>query len=145
MILSEVQNLQSGPKLDALVAEKLFGSRADRNFRCPKCEGSHFGTAFKGPNYREIEFRHCHDEFSLGCRWKGQDDQCMRHDEYSTDMNAAYKVEQEVCAKHRHEYVMTLIESILGRRHDHDTDELYALIHATPEQRCKAALAVLCD
>lgn len=45
----------------------------DGTFRCPKCDGQHCGSTLKkdaAGDYQIVE-RQCHDEFAVGCRWRG--------------------------------------------------------------------------
>lgn len=45
-----------------------------KQFRCPECGSFHFGTSF---DRLQISGRSCHDEFGVGCRWSGSDEECF--------------------------------------------------------------------
>lgn len=42
-------------------------------FCCPACNGGHFGSEIKAG---AVDVRVCHDQFNIGCRWKGPDSKC---------------------------------------------------------------------
>lgn len=46
-----------------------------KKFSCPQCHGTHFGT--EGAK-AEVWVRRCHDEYGVGCRWKGLDSECFK-------------------------------------------------------------------
>ncbi len=64
---SMVKNLPTG-NWHKLTAETATA------FSCPNCGGCHFGTAdaTATPLVRE-----CHDQLKVGCRWKGEDSECI--------------------------------------------------------------------
>lgn len=50
-----------------------------RHFTCPQCGGSHFGT-LDFHLEKEQWVRWCHDEFGVGCQWRGLSSECMREE-----------------------------------------------------------------
>lgn len=65
-----------GDKRCPACAEKRAAPETEEKaFTCPRCGGHFFGTV--GRIGREPHYRHCNDQFGKGCRWKGDDADCM--------------------------------------------------------------------
>ncbi|WP_110930941.1 BC1872 family protein [Paenibacillus bouchesdurhonensis] len=74
---------------------------------------------------------------------------------YSSDISAAWEVEARILETYRLSYAMSLAEVVSGKRVNlpdelddfitECSDNLLALIHATPAQRCKAALLAVLE
>ena len=61
--------------------------------------------------------------------------------EYSTDIAAAWEVEQKIEElKLRARYVQHLVAAMLGKEVDSDEDMWWLLAHASPLDRCRAAI-----
>ena len=73
---------------------------------------------------------------------------------YSSDMNAAWEVEEKAAEKDKVEYIAALMQVVWDdvdyiSMVDPDSmtawKDLYDVVHATPAQRCRAALLCMID
>ena len=116
MTREEIMNMKPGRELDALVAEKVMGWKTNW---------------LKTDWWEEIN-PNTH-------RHKG----LVKDFKPSTDIAAAFEAETKVIEKDPSMYVHALASVVFGYSQVQDISDIRKmcmLIHATPEQRCKAAL-----
>lgn len=130
MTRDEVLAMKPGRELDALVAEKVMG------WRMKTFPGGGGGfTAWVDENEKVMKL----------ISNSTMSETCYRCDYFrpSTDIAAAWEVEDKAIDIDPSMYVHALATVIFGYSQVQDISEirkLCLLIHATPEQRCKAAL-----
>lgn len=69
--MSEHKDFKTTSMITGEEIEIRFSPESLLEFKCPECEGSHFGSS--GKNFENIE---CHDQNGIGCRWKGSRSEC---------------------------------------------------------------------
>ncbi|OZQ66084.1 hypothetical protein CA600_12555 [Paenibacillus sp. VTT E-133280] len=134
----EILAMEPGTEFNTIVAKELFkatiinkpSSLSDKIFYL-LVDGDHFNPIEKGKNLGNAWWRLSEEQ-----AWEA----CPR---YSTDISAAWEVESELIQKNsgvQTRYVWSL-KWVTGweDKQPHFREDL-KLIHATPEQRCKAAL-----
>ena len=112
------------------------GARPDPwGFICPRCRGSRCGSdkgtlVCRSPG---LEWRNC----GPGCDWRGTwADVPPPH--FSSDMNAVAAVEKRIARLKRTKWYADALERMVPAASL--CDARWRLIHATAEQRCRAAL-----
>ncbi len=94
--VSDTHNIEAGPELDKLVAEFVMGGAEQCRFRCPDCNGTHFGTSG--------DTRNCHSGGGYHCGWHGKAESALPR--FSVDINSAWealimtKEEENVASVH---------------------------------------------
>jgi hypothetical protein len=125
----EILAMEPGRELDALVAEKVMEWT---NFSPidPNCD---YSVGVKGRKNFAIDPR---------------DGKQKPIPLYSSDIAAAFEVETKAIEKDPAMYVHALASAVFGYnqvQNISDIKKLCLLIHATPEQRCKAALLAVME
>ncbi|MEK5415231.1 hypothetical protein BSK49_19365 [Paenibacillus odorifer] len=121
----EIQGMKPGREMDALIAEKVLGWTDIRRVNPAvihsfSADGNHANFGFSPVLYKHVPFPL-----------------------YSTDISAAWEVESifDQDTPLREDYAIEL-HNVMGLMlHEPTTlNNVYQFAHATPEQRCKAAL-----
>ena len=132
MTQDEILAMKPGPGLSALVGEHVINECRHDFERC-------------GPNFWNYQCRKCGMEdsnFVKKLHIVGEDKP------YSTDIAAAFEAEEIAIEKDPAMYVHALASVVFGYNQVQDISDikkLCLLIHATPEQRCKAALLAVME
>lgn len=129
----EILAMVPGPEMDALVAEKIMGLNVTSKFCFDSKEGTEICLWEDGP------YLHGCDYLDLNKTNKGCPEYCS-HDplNYSTDISAAWEMEEEAY-RNNGEYTRLLAKITQSEVLPYWINQ-FRLLHATPEQRCKAAL-----
>jgi hypothetical protein len=134
-------SLKAGRALDELVAQKVMGL-----VPCDQWTPFNFGSAGGPALQKNCAHDHCYPTVQLDSVM-GPVGGCPR---YSSDIRAVYQVEERIkdlglSERYAYELVHVVIPgSAFGflNRGAYE-DDIYAMVHASPEHRCIAALKVM--
>lgn len=122
------EEMKVGNELDALVEVRFFGGT------CARCEKRPAAHIKNGVVYCSADCYERIGDFAL-------DDYRERRAHYSTSIADAWLAEERIAElKLKKQYVEALQEIVGTRRDIVLKFTIWALVHATPEQRCLAAL-----
>jgi hypothetical protein len=122
---AEINSVSEGRDLDRLVAERVMGLE-------------HLETLRGDDGYESLIYRFSPDSV------------CVTVPRFSTDMRAAWEMEEEIARrgeKMSHAYTVILTGDLWNDRGWDSWADSWALMRATPLQRCRAALkaALVCE
>jgi hypothetical protein len=117
MTRDEILGMEAGLKIDELIAEKVF-------------------------NHCVTDVKHLY-EVCAKCNKQIQDHSEIK--EYSTDIEAAWKVVEKLTERQQIQFVRELEAVIRGNSECRCSSCIFKLIHATPEEQCKAALLAVME
>jgi hypothetical protein len=127
MTRDEILALKPGPGLSALVGEHVINECRHDFERC-------------GPNFWNYQCRKCGMEdsnFVKKLHVVGEDKP------YSTDITAAWEVEEEINKRNLRVAYCQALQMVIRSQKDYVTTFDY--VHASPADRCKAALLAVMD
>jgi len=133
--------MQAGRELDVLIAEKVMGVK--EKWLC--YDGVPVAPCLIDlDKYDPEECTYIEEHgTNKGCK-EYKKSRNIKH--YSTDIAAAWEVEQvvgEMGDRAKHDYVKNLAQDSAIKDREVNYFSTWFLVHATPEQRCKAALKTL--